>query len=58
MLYNTKDPYHWTKKANVMAQDVRWTVTDMDVDVNEQYLIYSTIGPVVHLVDLETLCSK
>ena len=30
----------------------------MDVDVNEQYLIYSSISPLVHLVDLETLCSK
>ena len=30
----------------------------MDVDSNEQYLIYSSISPLVHLVDLETLCSK
>jgi hypothetical protein len=30
----------------------------MDVDVNEQYLIYSSISPTVHLVDLETLCKK
>jgi WD repeat-containing protein 23 len=33
-------------------------VTDMDVDVNEQYLLYSSISPMVHLVDLETLCKK
>lgn len=37
---------------------MHWTVTDMDVDVNEQFLIYSTISPLVHLVDLETLCNK
>lgn len=30
----------------------------MDVDVNEQYLIYSSISPYVHLVDLETLHGK
>ena len=30
----------------------------MDVCTNEQYLIYSTISPVVHLVDLETLSTK
>jgi len=30
----------------------------MDVDVNEQYLIYSSISPFVHLVDLETLYGK
>ena len=35
-----------------------WTVTDMDVDKREQYLIYSSISPLVHLVDIETLCQK
>jgi len=30
----------------------------MDVCTNEQYLIYSSISPVVNLVDLETLSSK
>lgn len=38
--------------------DVNWTVTDMDVCANEQYLVYSSIGPVVRLLDLETLCKK
>ena len=30
----------------------------MDVCENEQYLIYSTINPIVQLVDLETLGKK
>ena len=30
----------------------------MDVDKDEQFLIYSSISPVVHLVDVETLCAK
>ena len=30
----------------------------MDVCSNEQYLIYSSINPVVQLVDLETLSTK
>lgn len=30
----------------------------MDVDVNEQFLIYSSISSIVHLVDLETLCNR
>jgi WD repeat-containing protein 23 len=57
-LFNTKDPYKWKKLSQINAQDIHWTVTDMDVDVNEQYLIYSSISPTVHLVDLETLCKK
>lgn len=30
----------------------------MDVCQNEQYLIYSTLNPIVHLIDLETLTTK
>ena len=30
----------------------------MDVDVNEKFLIYSSINSIVHLVDLATLCTK
>lgn len=30
----------------------------MDICANEQYLIYSTMGPIVRLLDLETLCKK
>ena len=30
----------------------------MDADKDEQFLIYSSISPVVHLVDVETLCAK
>ena len=41
-----------------MAQDIYWTVSDMDVCTNEQYLIYSTLNPIVHLIDLETLSSN
>ena len=30
----------------------------MDVDPKEQYLLYSSISQVVHLVDLATLCNR
>mmetsp|Transcript_7060 Transcript_7060/g.5311 ORF Transcript_7060/g.5311 Transcript_7060/m.5311 type:complete len:177 (+) Transcript_7060:631-1161(+) len=30
----------------------------MDVCANEQYLVYSTLSPIVRLLDLETLCKK
>jgi len=58
MLFNTSDPYNWKKKAQINAMDIQWTVTDMDVCANEQYLVYSSISPVVRLLDLETLCKK
>lgn len=58
VLFNTQDPYKWKKISKIDAQRVRWTVTDMDVDKDEQYLLYSSISEIVHLVDLETLCNK
>jgi hypothetical protein len=35
MLYNTRDPFNWVLKKKIYGQDISWTVTDMDVDVNE-----------------------
>ncbi|CDW77069.1 wd repeat protein [Stylonychia lemnae] len=58
VLYNTSDPYNWILKKRIQAREISWTVTDMDVCENEQYLIYSTINPIVQLVDLETLGKK
>jgi DDB1- and CUL4-associated factor 11 len=42
----------------IEALNISWTVTDMDVDANEKFLIYSSISPEVHLVDLATLYTK
>lgn len=58
MLYDTSDPYNWSLKKRIFANDVSWTVTDMDVCANEQFLIYSSISSVVKLLDLETLSSR
>ena len=45
-------------KNNIVAEDITWTVTDMDVTPDEQFLIYSSNDPFVRLVDLETLRRK
>jgi WD repeat-containing protein 23 len=58
MLFNTSDPYDWKLKKRIAAQNVYWTVSDMDVCANEQFLIYSTLNPLVQMIDLETLSSK
>lgn len=42
----------------IEALNIRWTVTDMDVDKDEKFLIYSSISSEVHLVDLATLYTK
>lgn len=58
LLYDTRDPYNWTLKSRIPAQQISWTVTDMDVTPDEQFLIYSSIDPYVRLVDMETLRRK
>lgn len=58
MLYDSSDPFELKLKSKIEVQRVSWTVTDMDVDPNEQFLIYSSIDPYVRLVDLATLRGK
>lgn len=57
-LYDTRDPYNWYLKSQIDAQHISWTVTDMDVSPDEQYMIYSSIDPYVRLVDLDTMRKK
>jgi hypothetical protein len=45
-------------KNEIWAREIQWTVTDMDVSTDESQLIYSSITPTVHLVDLETLNAR
>jgi len=54
-LYDTRDPFNWQEKAAIPAQQISWTVSDMDVDPAEQFLVYSSLDPYVRLVDLATL---
>ena len=57
-VFDTKDPFNWALKSNIEAEEISWTVTDMDVTPDEQFLIYSSIDPFVRLCDLETLRRK
>ena len=57
-LYDTRDPYNWTLRSKIDAQHIQWTVTDMDVTPDEQFMVYSSIDPYVRLVDLDTMRRK
>ena len=52
MLFDTKDPYNFRLKAEIPGWNVNWTITDMDIDAKEQFLIYSSIDQYIRLVDL------
>jgi WD repeat-containing protein 23 len=55
-IYNSYDPYKMKKIKTISALDVHWTITSMDTTEDEEYLVYSTISPILHIVDLQTLC--
>lgn len=52
MLFDTTDPFNFRLKAEIPGWNISWTVTDMDVDANEQFLIYSSIDSYIRLVNL------
>ncbi len=52
LLFDTKDPFEFKLKANIQGWNIHWTISDMDVDNNEQFLIYSSIDQYIRLVDL------
>ncbi len=45
----------WELRKDVHARNLRWTVTDTDISPTEQFLIYSSITPEVHLVRCQDL---
>eukprot|EP00347_Sterkiella_histriomuscorum_P016356 403353501 len=58
ILYDTSNPFDWKLKVLLQPNNIHWTVLDMDVDKNEQFLLYSTFSSDMYLVDLETFQKK
>lgn len=42
----------WKVRKNVMAKSLRWTITDTSLSPDQQYLVYSSMSPLVHIVDI------
>ena len=54
-IYNSTNPYKMKKIKTVSALDVNWTIASMDTTSDEEYLVYSSLSPYLHIVDLKTL---
>lgn len=48
-LYNTAQNFPWRVYKTVRAEMARWTVTDVTLSRNNEWIAYSSITPVVHL---------
>ncbi|XP_057534024.1 LEC14B protein [Amaranthus tricolor] len=42
----------WKLQKNIMAKSLRWTITDTSLSPNQQKLVYSSMSPLVHIVDI------
>ncbi|KAL2923084.1 LEC14B-like protein [Bienertia sinuspersici] len=42
----------WKVQKDILARSLRWTVTDTSLSPDKRYLVYSSMSPVVHIVDV------
>ncbi|KAJ7559677.1 hypothetical protein O6H91_04G096100 [Diphasiastrum complanatum] len=42
----------WSIRKDVIARNLRWTVTDTALSPDQRFLVYASISPIVHLVNV------
>ncbi|CAA0839913.1 transducin family protein / WD-40 repeat family protein [Striga hermonthica] len=42
----------WKVRKDIRAKSLRWTITDTSLSPDRRFLVYSSISPVVHIVDV------
>jgi hypothetical protein len=42
----------WTVQKDILARNLRWTVTDTALSPDQRFLVYASITPIVHLVNV------
>ncbi|GER30184.1 transducin family protein / WD-40 repeat family protein [Striga asiatica] len=42
----------WKVRKDILAKSLRWTITDTSISPDRRFLVYSSITPVVHIVDI------
>ncbi|BBN04407.1 DDB1- and CUL4-associated factor 11 [Marchantia polymorpha subsp. ruderalis] len=42
----------WKLQKNVICRNLRWTVTDTALSPDQRFLVYASINPIVHLVNV------
>jgi len=49
-IYNVENG--WTVQKHVLTKNLRWTITDTSISPDQRYLVYATLTPIVHIVNL------
>ncbi|KAG8370687.1 hypothetical protein BUALT_Bualt13G0009200 [Buddleja alternifolia] len=42
----------WKVKKNIQARNLRWTVTDTSLSPDQRYLVYASMSPLIHIVNV------
>ncbi|CAA7388679.1 unnamed protein product [Spirodela intermedia] len=42
----------WRVKKDILARSLRWTITDTSLSSDQHYLVYASMSPIVHIVDV------
>ncbi|KAJ6725351.1 DDB1- AND CUL4-ASSOCIATED FACTOR 11 [Salix purpurea] len=48
----------WKIKKDILAKSLRWTITDACLSPNQRYLVYASLSPVVHIVNIESAATE
>ncbi|XP_010667648.2 LEC14B homolog isoform X1 [Beta vulgaris subsp. vulgaris] len=49
-VYNVED--EWKVHKDIMARGLHWTITDTSLSRDKRFLVYSSMSPTVHIVDV------
>ncbi|XP_057963742.1 LEC14B protein isoform X2 [Malania oleifera] len=42
----------WKVQKNILAKSLQWTITDTSLSPDQRYLVYASMSPVVHIVNV------
>lgn len=51
-LYNVDDG--WKVQKDIIARSLQWTITDTSLSPDQKFLVYSSMSPLVHIVNVES----
>ncbi|XP_048336142.1 LEC14B protein isoform X2 [Ziziphus jujuba] len=49
-IYNVENG--WKVQKNILAKSLRWTITDTSLSPDQRYLVYSSMSPIIHIVNV------
>ncbi|KAK3041421.1 hypothetical protein RJ639_000398 [Escallonia herrerae] len=48
----------WKIQKNILAKSLRWTVTDTSLSPDQRYLVYASLSPIVHIVNVGSAATE